>query len=77
MANGNGEVKKTKKCPFLGEWCIKEQCAIYTSMTKRMGGMQQTVGGCAYIAMITLLSEINAKTVEPQSNIKKIVLPGM
>ncbi len=70
MSNNNGqEETRRKKCPFLGEWCIKDACAIYVEMTQHMGGMQRKMGMCSFSATNMILSELNNKTQLPQQKI--------
>lgn len=68
------EEVKTKWCPFLNEYCIKDRCALHTELQKQMGGMMQKMGLCGLNALGMILSEINAKTMPPQP--PKITLPS-
>ena len=75
MSNGNKpEGQRRKVCPFLGKWCIGEECAIHAYL---MRGNQRVLT-CAFEAMVIMLSELNAKTPSPQQ-VKKpeIILPFM
>ncbi len=75
MAEGNGhEEAKILWCPFLNEYCIQGQCAVYTEVIKSFNGMQHKAGLCGFNALGMILSEINAKTVPPQP--PKITLPS-
>jgi len=74
MTNGNHEPEHKKKCPLLNDWCIGEACAWDTPVFRNMGGMRQMTNMCAIHAMLTIFSEINAKTQPPQP---KIELPHL
>ena len=72
MADGNNkpEEERTKKCPLLGEWCIKDECALYAEMVRNVAGLQRKGGTCAINAMVVILSEINIKAHPPQQQVK-------
>lgn len=75
MANDNGnEGEKVKKCPFLGDWCLGEACAIRAKVVRNVGGLQQQASMCPVDAVLAILSEINAKTASPQ---QKIEIPNL
>ena len=73
--NGNGEKEeKVRQCPFSGEYCIKERCALYVEMRKAVGGMVQAFGMCSFAAMVQMTSEINNKTQVP---VQKVQIPRL
>jgi len=69
------EEKKTKHCPFIGEYCIKERCTLWAEMKKQQDGVMQKFGTCIFTSLAIILSEINTKTEAPP-NQKKIVIPN-
>ena len=79
MTNGNGgdgaEVK-TKMCPFLNSYCIKERCSLHSEMVRNVAGMAQKFTLCSFNAMVMMLSEINAKTQQGQP-VQKIQVPKL
>ena len=67
---GNGhEEEKVKKCPF-GLEC--DECRLAMEMVNTTNGIPQKYLMCSIVANVTILSELNAKTVAPQ---QKINLP--
>jgi len=66
----NEEVKleqvKRKKCPFLGECCLEEDCAIRARVYPTAGGVMQQTTMCPVEALLTILSELNMKIPAPQ-----------
>lgn len=78
-ANGNGHndepiEPKVKWCPFLNEYCIRERCALHTPTFRRTSaGTVTRMDLCAFNALNTMITEINAKTIASQP---KITLPG-
>ena len=73
MGDNGPEIKvRTKRCPFLGEWCIEEACALSCQLFTNVGGVRRAVSACAFNALVAMISELNAKTQAPQ---QKIQLP--
>ena len=69
--NGENEGRdRIKKCPFLKEWCIKEECVLWTELSRKVGGMIQKTGVCAFSALVVILSEVNMKTGGQQEQIR-------
>ena len=71
-----------KKCPFLKEWCIREQCVLYQKMIQVVNGLPREQWMCSYLATDLLLSEMNlllSKMMQQQGQQKKpgIYLPGV
>lgn len=70
--------RQVKKCPFLKEWCIGEECAIhsYLTMSTHQGMVRKST--CGFESMMVILPEINQKTLMPQRPEQPtIVLPFM
>ena len=71
-----GQVKK--RCPFMGEWCVGEACAIHSYLMRNTPGGVQKIPVCGFEAMVIMLSEINQKTERSsQPDKPHIVLPFM
>jgi len=78
--NGNGHKEneeRKKKCPFLGEWCIGQNCALYAEVVKNVNGLMMKSGMCGFVSLGVLLSEINQKTQPPQPPRQQIQLPNL
>lgn len=73
--NGDKGEVKVRQCPFMGEYCIKERCALYIEMKKVSGGLVQSFGMCSFNAMVQMMSEVNNKTQVLQQ--QKIQVPGI
>lgn len=72
------EGRQLKKCPFLKEWCIGEDCAIhvYITVPTREGPKRRLC--CGFEASMIMLSELNQKTPMPQRpNEPNLILPFM
>ena len=75
MASDNGKKEdRVKKCPFLNEDCIQDNCALWAEMTRQAGGLQQKFGMCSFSGVMMLLSEINQKTQVQQ---QKVNIPNL
>ncbi len=76
--NGNGQKDELLKwCPILKEWCSKdvlERCAFGTEMHMPSPMGVQRMKICGVHALMTMISQINAKTQPPQ---QKIQLPHL
>lgn len=73
MPDGNGhdgDKQKVKHCPFLNEWCIRERCALYSTLSRNANGLQQKIEVCGFNAVVLILSEINQKTQIQQQEIQ-------
>jgi len=69
--------EKRKKCPFLNEWCIGAQCALYVTIQKMSQGMKQNISLCAVNALGMLLTSLDAKAGSPkQEPSAKLHLPN-
>lgn len=68
--SNNGEGKLRKKCPLLNDWCIGDACALSCELFRTVGGVRQGVSACSFNALVTMISEINAKTPLPQQKIQ-------
>lgn len=80
MSNNHKELegRQVKKCPFLKDWCIGDECAIHVSIARNTPVGMQRVPTCGVEAMIMMLSELNQKTVGPAQQKKpEIILPFM
>ena len=76
MSNdGTGE--KKKQCPFSGEWCLGDACALSEPMVRIVNGVKVQQSMCSFRAMNTLLSEINIRLQRGQQGKKPgIYLPS-
>lgn len=73
--NGDKEPEvRRKKCPFLGEYCIKGACALNIELAKNMGGVVQKLDTCAFEALVIMMSEMNVKATVSQ---QKIAVPRL
>lgn len=72
------QTERTLICPFLGKYCIKEECAQHAYLTRVTPQGLQKSFTCGFEAMMIILSEINQKTPMPsQPEMPSIVLPFM
>ncbi len=71
------EGKILKRCPFLGQWCKVEECAIAVEVSRVILGVPKVAQICPFQAMVIMLGEINQKTAMPQQKIQRLQLPGL
>jgi len=75
MGNGKGEGKleEKKRCPFLKEPCIVEDCAVAIELIRSVAGLQKRYKACPVTALVQMISEINAKTPPPKIQIPSVL----
>ena len=72
-----GNEERKQKCPFLGEWCIGDACALHAYLFRNTTTGTQKVGVCGFEAMLTMLSEMNQREAQgKKAQVPKIQLPG-
>ena len=74
------EEEKRKKCAFLNDWCMGDQCAQYVTLQKRnASGVVEAISLCAINALGMLMGEVDSKLAAllqaQQGQGQKLVLP--
>lgn len=78
MSNSNKpEGRQVKKCPFINDWCIGDECAIhsYIALSTPTGMQRKLV--CSIEAILIIISEMNRKTPQQHLEQPQIILPFM